>query len=299
MRIPPALPSSKNLALCILGTMIALPVGCGRVSRDAEGSAEPTGETVVSAVRGPSWLGRIGTSLNETYMGEMGGSGPPPPSQKRSEPDLSGAAVDNQSGLAEALHETFVLTGADLYRINCQACHGINGEGRPPEIHSVLPVVHALVALPEDQAIQGFLTFLGKPGEKMPPFESMQADEVGPLLSHLERLLGNGSQKFPSGTIRESAARVGEQVVKANCHICHAAVGPSGGNMPMMQGTVPPLARFSRSYPLQTLENVVRYGATGTMGMMRGSENMPPLPYLTKEEIAAAYLYLAAYPPSP
>jgi hypothetical protein len=32
-------------------------------------------------------------------------------------------------------------SGADLYRLNCQSCHGAEGTGSPPEIKSVLGLV--------------------------------------------------------------------------------------------------------------------------------------------------------------
>ena len=33
------------------------------------------------------------------------------------------------------------LSGADLYRLNCQSCHRAEGTGSPPEIKSVLGLV--------------------------------------------------------------------------------------------------------------------------------------------------------------
>ena len=282
----------------LLMLAILLPGGCGKPAPEAGDTTVATPQDPqVGAVQGPSWLEHLGASADETRMGEMGGSDPAPPSRVRHEPDLSDTAVESQSDLERALREPFELTGADLYRINCQACHGVNGQGHPPEILSVLPAVTALAVLPKDQAAEGFLTFLTKPGTKMPPFDDVDADEAKTLLGHLERLLTNGSPTVTSESIRTSAARVGEQVIKGTCHICHSAVGPSGGDMSMVRGTVPPLARFSTGYPLERLDHVVRNGAAGGMGMMGTGERMPPLPFLTDEEVTAAYLYLVAFPP--
>src|SRR6185503_6326769 len=36
------------------------------------------------------------------------------------------------------------LTGADLYRFNCQACHGLEGRGAPPEIKSAVDPVRGV-----------------------------------------------------------------------------------------------------------------------------------------------------------
>lgn len=297
IRKVPFLPTRSLVLIAFL--FAASPVGCRQASSDPEQGAGSSEDSPVAAVRGPSWLGRLGSSLSETDMGKMGGSAPAPPSEVRSEPEIFEMAAEGPNEANRILQNEFVLTGGDLYRINCQACHGSNGQGSPPEINSVLPVISALVALPQDQAIEGLQTFLGKPGPKMPPFSHLQPEELGALLNHLKRLLSVQADQPSIARVRESAARVGQHVVRGNCHICHAAVGPGGGNMPMMRGTVPPLARFSRGYRLETLENVVRYGATGMMGMMGSGERMPPLPYLTQQEVAAAYYYLIAYPPQP
>jgi mono/diheme cytochrome c family protein len=38
---------------------------------------------------------------------------------------------------------TVVLHGADLYRLNCEGCHGESGLGAPPEIASIINPVRA------------------------------------------------------------------------------------------------------------------------------------------------------------
>jgi cytochrome c553 len=288
-----------SLTTVILAAGIS--AGCRQDSTDLAGkTVDPPAEAGVTAVQGPSWLGQLGSSLAETSMGKMGGSGGPPPSQLRSEPDLVGELSEGEVEGTQLLREPFVLTGSDLYRIDCRSCHGVNGQGAPPEIASLIPIVSALRALPGEQAFEGLQRFLEKPGPKMPPYHGLQQDEIQALLTHLESLSSPGSSSFPEKTVRESGARVGEHVVKGTCHICHAATGPGEGSMPMMSGTVPSLASFARSYRLEALENAVRYGASGMMGMMGGTTRlMPPLPYLTSQEVAAAYLYLAAYPPEP
>ncbi len=285
----------------IAAALIAgLLAGCGRDPSHPEGgTGDPAGEPAVTSVQGPSWLGQLGSSLGETSMGKMGGSGAPPPSQRRDEADLVTEISGGETDLTRLVREPFVLTGGDLYRISCQACHGANGQGAPPEISSVIPVVSALVALPDEQAVEGLQRFLEKPGPKMPPFHGFEQDELGALLTYLESLSSPGSDKFRERTVRLPAARVGEHVVQGSCHICHAAVGPGGGSMPMMSGTVPSLASFPRSYRLEALENAVRFGSSGMRGMMGGARRMPPLPYLSSQEVAAAYVYLAAYPPEP
>ncbi len=97
--------------------------------------------------------------------------------------------------------------------------------------------------------------------------------------------------------VKESGAHVGEQVIKGTCHICHDATGPGGTRMMiMMRGIIPSLASLPDDHSLEGVIRQVQYG-TRMMMMMRGNR-MPPFPYFTDEEIAAAYLYLQAYPPT-
>lgn len=86
--------------------------------------------------------------------------------------------------------------------------------------------------------------------------------------------------------------------MKGTCHVCHDATGPGSGHMMMMRGTIPSLASFPEEKSPDDLIRKVRYGASGMMGMMGGGR-MPTFRYLTEEEIVAAYLYLANYPPRP
>jgi hypothetical protein len=66
-----------------------------------------------------------------------------------------------------------------------------------------------------------------------------------------------------------------------------------------MNGSVPPLAGMLTRHSEASVIQKVRIGAPVTMGIVpvvyRG--RMPVLDYITDNETAAAYLYLAAYPP--
>jgi len=241
----------------------------------------------------------------------MGGEAVPEPEADRSEPDLISMLPSRDGNLAELVDREFVLSGADLYRLGCQSCHGADGRGAPPEISSVIPIVATLAALPKDQATQGLKTSLAKPGDKMPSFSSFREDEAEALLHALENFAGtsSGDGESPATVVKLSAARVGRHVVDGTCHICHSATGPGGGSMPMMELTVPSLASLPREYPLERVEVAVIEGVfpgrdgmrgMGMMGTTRGNGaagTTPALPYLTRQEIAAAYLFLFAYPP--
>jgi hypothetical protein len=69
--------------------------------------------------------------------------------------------------------------------------------------------------------------------------------------------------------------------------------------MAVMMGAAPAfLASFATDYSVEHVIVKVRRGPFRMM-MRMGQRRMPPFPYLTAEEIAAAMVYLAEYPPQP
>jgi len=319
----------------MLGLVSAAIVTCsGASGRHAEGGVAP-GDPTVTPVSGPSWLKHLGVDPRETQMGRMGGSEPASPTE-RAEPELASAATAGQRALhgmmgrfmrsfgtdapsaSRALGEGFKLTGADLYRLNCQSCHGPTGEGAPPEIKSLLdPVRGASAAMIQERMKEAGRTLpaamaqqlasqaqaeirrrLADGGKQMPAFDHLRGDEIDALLEYLSTLASVPSSRTAVMLVDQSAARVGEHVVKGTCHVCHDATGPGGGHMAMMQGIIPSLASLPQQLSLSAVERQVHYGSARMM-MMMGSAGMPAFPYLTDDEVAAAYFYLAAYVPRP
>ena len=318
---------------------LAIAAGCRRDSPPTSSVEEVTDvrqRGVVTPVRGPSVIARHGLALETTRLGQAGGSGSPPETA-RTEPPLAseigrgwrspmGAALERffslfREGRADAaatLDETFVLTGADLYRLNCRSCHGPAGAGAPPEIPSYVgPVQGASAALirrrleargaevddafVRDLAADGEQTLrerLQNGGERMPAFPHLEGNEVDALIWYLKRQADVPEAIGQPHEVTESVARVGEHLAKGTCHVCHDATGPGGGRMMMMRGVIPSLASFAEQKSPDDLVRKVRDGASGMMGMMGGGR-MPVYPYLTEEEILASYLYLITYPPRP
>ncbi len=298
---------------------VGLIVGAGAFGKFATGlPRSEDAAAVVTPVVGPSWIKHLGLpNSRATAMGRTGGSIPAPASQ-REEPNLL-LRIDRRRS-SELLNETFVLTGADLYRLNCQSCHGSDGRGSPPEIKALLdPVRGASPTL-----VQQRMKAMGRPidqkfaeelaadaeaalrqrlqngGEKMPPFRLLHGDEIDALLEYLKKLAGVPSTERKEIQVTQSVARVGEHLVKGTCHVCHDGAGPWGGPMAMMRGTIPSLASFPEQYSIQQVIRHVKMGSSGMMCRMMwmmGGETMPAFPYITEEEIAAAYLYLVEYPP--
>jgi len=100
-------------------------------------------------------------------------------------------------------------------------------------------------------------------------------------------------------TVRESAYRVGEHIVKSTCHVCHNAVGPNPSPSEMLEGAIPPLSTLTTRVTLPDFVRKVTHGSPIVEGTpptpYRG--RMPVYPYLTQDEAAAAYQYLILYPP--
>lgn len=332
-----AVPAGLLLALLLWSPACAKGgVPTGRRNDSAKDSSRVSASPsagLVTAVQGPSWLKHLGLTIPQTRFGQMGGTAPAP-STGRSEPEPGGANPSSQSlggamgrfmmgirqGKAADLEEqSFVLSGADLYRLNCRSCHGPDGQGAPPEINSLIGPVQATSAAllmermkkrgsPIDKSMAEQLAApseadlrerLRKGGKKMPSFEHLRGDEVEALLGYLETLAGLPPTERSRMLVPQSVARVGEHLVKGTCHICHDATGPGGGHMAMRSGIIPSLESFPRQQSVDSVIRQVQYGSSGGMMPMMGGPQMPAFPYLTKEEVAAAYFYLAHYPPKP
>lgn len=302
---------SVLLIAVIAGILFAIH----RFSTLAPRNAAHTRKTgTVTPVEGPSWLKHLGLALDESRLGQNGGTAEVSAAVGEREPDLA------QGDPNEELEKRFPLSGADLYRMECRSCHGPDGRGAPPEIHSLIgPVQGTSAALIQrrmeergasigadmanqmaQQAEQAIRDRLEHGGKKMADFHYLRPEEVTALLSYLDELAAVPGKRSRE-VVQESAAHVGEDVAKGTCHICHSATGPGGSRMQvMMRGIVPSLATLPYDHSLDAVLDQVHNGTRSGMGMgmmmMRGNR-MPALPYFTDPEITAAYLYLEAYPP--
>lgn len=264
-------------------------------------------DTTVTPVTGDSWLTRLGVTLSKTSLGR--GPGRYGPADKAPTPPASALAVPPQ----------VTLTGADLYRLNCQACHGQEGRGAPPEITSAVDPVRGvpLAVLREQMKAQhqppGEAEARAKParvradilrrmhsgGQRMPSREHLTDGELDLVFGYLGVLAGKSRGAKPQ-VETVSWARLGQHVVKGTCHICHDATGARPGDSAMVQGKIPSLQSMLGTQTVAEFVTKARNGApvelTGLSMMHRG--RMPVFHYLADHEIASAYVYLAAYPPA-
>ncbi|HXW07752.1 MAG TPA: c-type cytochrome, partial [Vicinamibacterales bacterium] len=269
------------------------------------GGAPTPEEDRVTAVSGPSWLHRLGVRAGESSLGRGAGSyGPAAQGQ--------GAA---RGAVRLPIGQGVTITGADIYRFNCQPCHRSEGTGAPPEIKSVLNAVQgsSLALVREQLAAQGktgnaaeqaaaaradLYRRIQKGGQRMPAFEHLQRSDIDMLYAYLTELVHTPDAKaLSSHTV--SWVRLGEHLVKGTCHICHDAAGPKPSGQALLQGAVPPLSGFLSDRSVVEVVRKARSGAPIMMGEPpfphRG--RMPVFHYLRDEELAAAYMFLVAYPP--
>jgi mono/diheme cytochrome c family protein len=269
------------------------------------------GTSAVSAVEGESWLSHLHRSFAETSMGKTGRLGPALPVESSSGVLMQANIVDKTS---------VPLHGADLYRFNCRGCHGESGQGAPPEINSVInPVRSGSAALVMErmkkvgmsmsraeanklarQSQDALLDRLHHGGQDMPAFPQLNEAEIRSLVAYLKQLADVPAAEKEQVAVQEAPVRVGEHIVKSTCHVCHSAAGPNPDSQQLADGAIPPLSVLtSRVSRAQFIRKVTR-GAPIVMGTpavaCRG--RMPVFYYLSEEEAADAYLYLALYPPN-
>jgi len=306
---------TTRLVLLVIGAL-AVPIRAhaNPHARDRQTKA-PARSTVVSTVaitpvEGPSTLHHLGLTIEQSSMGWAGQWSPP--------------LVTTQSAAEAALRSEpaggpFVLTGADLYRISCRACHRADGAGSPPEVNSLAgPVRSASVQwMTADMKARGrdlgaafikqltsateadLRTRLRQGGHNMPSFAQISDQEYAVLRPYLDELAGVPAAKQGPRSITEPADRVGELVVKGTCHICHDATQVNQRPTTVLSGVIPALASFPGGKTGDDFVHKVKAGAQVPLSaggvMSRG--RMPVFDYLTEPEVASAYSYLMTYRP--
>src|SRR5215475_7688232 len=121
------MPTKPLLAATICIALVSQSLRAG--APDTRADAQP-----VTTVTGESWLNHLHRSFGDTSMGKTGRLGPPPG-------DGEAQSARWRLGLLSPSKGSSSLQGQDLYRLNCQSCHGEAGQGAPSEIRSVIDPV--------------------------------------------------------------------------------------------------------------------------------------------------------------
>jgi mono/diheme cytochrome c family protein len=290
-----------------LGVLLLVVVGLG--ARPATGAGQRATAVEVTPVEGPSTLRHLKLTIEHSSMG-WGGQWSPPPS----------LVPSPQRQTDSPARRVFVLSGFDLFRISCRACHRPDGLGSPPEVNSLIGPVQAASfqwmmqrmkaqGRPADPAFIRQLTSgteadlqkrLKVGGHNMPSFDHLSAEEIDVLRPYLDQMAGVPGAERRRRVITEPSARVGELIIKGTCHICHDATGPS--NTPpttVLNDVIPALASMPHQKTFYQFVQKVQKGAPIPLsaGGVLSRGRMPVFNYLSEPEIASAYSYLTTYPP--
>ena len=262
----------------------------------------------VTPVSGPSWLKRLNLRVTDTTLGRAGAHYGPAPGR----PAPGGEETLRMS-------EPVTLTGGDLYRLNCQACHQAGGTGAPPEIKSVLAAVQGNTLEAVRRQLRGeegpgvseaavreraaaaeadLVKRIRTGGTRMPALAHLEQRDIDAIVAYIKEL--SHVEGGPQRAIQTTWNRVGEHLVKGTCHICHDASGERPSPRMMLEGAIPPLSTFVRDKTVHEVVRKVRAGAPVMMGdpptERRG--RMPVFDYVRATEVAAVYTYLLSHPPS-
>jgi mono/diheme cytochrome c family protein len=289
-------------------SVAAVLVLAGSLLAQTAGNRDPA----ITAAEGESWIRHLNRSFAETSMGKTWDLGPAPDGPWK---DAELWQLKLSPGYAT---QVLTLRGSDVYRLNCRGCHGEFGQGAPPEINSVTGPVQAtsVAATMERMKKSGremnrsdvnamakeskiiLLQRLHIGGQHMPP-PTLSEAEIRSLVAYLEQLSGVPGAEKNQIAVKESPYRVGEHIVKSTCHVCHSATGPNPDPQEIMDGAIPPLSALTTRLGLPDFVRKVTSGEPIIMGTpatpYRG--RMPVFLYLTEDEVADAYMYLALYPP--
>jgi mono/diheme cytochrome c family protein len=304
-------PVTRRVAMT--GTMaaaFAAMLFAGAQSVKPSGVSAQISMSAVTPVQGPSNLERLGLSMESSGMGRTGQWGPAPTGDP-----LPLASVTYSGNVAGPT----TLSGADLYRLDCQPCHQADGGGAPPEINAIIGPVQATsavvmfermktmgrpITLPfavqlANGSRKDLMDRLKNGGKKMPSFGHLEDREIRALTAYLELLAGVPGAAERQSVVTEPGLRVGELLVKGTCHICHSATGPWPDPEELLQGAVPPLGLLAKERAMNDVIRKVRHGTPVVMGRARVSYRgrMPVFEYLKDDEVSAAYMYLLIYPP--
>ena len=302
---------SALLAVLLTASIAARPGAAdadgGQAGRSAAKSAEP----VVTPVVGPSWLSHLKLTYRDSSLGRGAGRyGPAPTDPRPNSVDPVPTFVPRRE---------VALTGLDVYRLNCQACHRAEGTGSPPEIKSLLDLVQGSSfeflrrQLQHEGAATGTATIrtqasaarkeldrrIREGGQRMPPLAHLQTEDIDLLYEYLRELAGTPDSSHHSPRV-VSWRRLGEHVVKGTCHICHDATGPRPTpDAMLLQGVIPSLTVLLTDNTQIGFIRKARNGAPvfADQPLFHYRGRMPVFYYLHDEELAAAYDFLVAYPP--
>ncbi len=176
--------------------------------------------------------------------------------------------------------------GGALYRANCSACHGINGEG---SIGNSLNSA-TFLAVASDGFLRDTIVH-GRPNTAMPSWREFTSQELSDLLAYIRQWQPARSDVMTArGQCQGSesaavSASIGQTLFSANCVMCHGESG--AGDLGPSLNTQSFLTVVSDSYLVETLV----HGRPGT--------GMPNWQQLSNEDIASLVRFMRTWQTEP
>lgn len=170
-----------------------------------------------------------------------------------------------------------VVTGQDLYRLNCAGCHGLDRKGNLPNYPSLIEIKDKLTKTEVRMQIKN-----GK--DLMPPMAHLSDKEIDGIMGYLFDENENAQIVTIAALTPE---KQGEMLFKSNCAGCHRATTddpkPQNANThlcSMMEPAV--LAGTTKRFTKDEFLNILETGPC----------YMPSFSYMKQEEKEALYAYL-------
>ena len=200
-------------------------------------------------------------------------------------PDLKHPATKNTHGSPSSSSHSrtkhAVVTGKDVYRLNCQGCHGPNGAGSQ-HMPGLTKFAKDLAA---GKGEKGLRQRLSEGGQRMPAFPNFTDAEVAALLDYL-RELGGGTATSTTKVGALSGAALGERIHQSNCASCHEPSRAANFGMMCQPAS---LAGLDERFSKQQVMSLLKVGVGP----------MPAFPHLTAQELDALWGYLSGLPAEP
>lgn len=184
---------------------------------------------------------------------------------------LAGTKAELGMGKNPRTARVDAVAGADIYRINCQGCHGPARGGTGTAL--------ALAGILKRRSEQEVRRVIEEGRGRMPGFGNLKRAEMDALLGYL----GQATRSVGRATVRPlGRVALGERLFRGNCASCHGSRSTRAGG----PGCGMPLAGVTTRLSKQQIENIIRHGRC----------MMPSFARLKDSEVDAIYGHLKSLP---
>ncbi len=190
--------------------------------------------------------------------------------------DCSSIPNNNKITEGEAISKDTLVTGQELFRLNCGGCHGLNREGKPPTFPS-------LVNIQKKMSKEQIRTQIKNGKGLMPPHPNFSDDEINAIISYL---YNEPEQKVKIASADFSPIELGKDIVMSNCVSCHRlSINdpiPAGAKTMCSMMAPAPFAGVAKRFTKDEFYNILQTGPC----------YMPSFDFLTTSDKDAIWAYL-------